>query len=126
MSSSSNVWNVNFKYGYCDYYNKTGELYVRCTRSEQNDTLDFDKLVSELIEQGFRNIPAPLSEIKLVKGEFETKKVAIKVDREDARAFKEEFDSLNPQAIFDYDGNSVKLKDEKQNSYLKHTSNPRQ
>lgn len=39
------------------------------------------------------------------------KKVAIKVDRKNARAFKREFSSLKPQAIFDYDGGSVKLKD---------------
>lgn len=40
-----------------------------------------------------------------------SKKVAIKVDREDARAFYKAKESLNPQAIFDYDGKSVKLKD---------------
>ena len=40
-----------------------------------------------------------------------SKKVAIKVDRKNARSFKKEFTSLKPQAIFDYDGSSVKLKD---------------
>ena len=39
------------------------------------------------------------------------KKVAIKVDRKSARDFKKRFHSLNPQALFDYDGSSVKLKE---------------
>lgn len=39
------------------------------------------------------------------------KKVALKVDRKNARAFKKGFASLKPQAIFDYDGSSVKLKE---------------
>jgi hypothetical protein len=39
------------------------------------------------------------------------KKVAIKVPRKDARNFKNSFNSLKPQAIFDYDGQSVNLKD---------------
>lgn len=188
VSYSKSAWNVYFKYGDSYSYSKTDEYYVRCARAGQYDTLDFDKLVSKLTEQELKNIPAPPSELKLVKGEFETtkefnkrvaqakeeqrlivekykkmyaqekekiedvvikkalqytwgkpiiknpkydadngyfvadinfeakkdfetKKVAIKVDREDARAFKESFDSLKPQAIFDYDGSSVKLKD---------------
>ncbi|MDA7817616.1 caspase family protein [Sulfurimonas sp.] len=40
-----------------------------------------------------------------------SKKVAIKVSRKEARSFKQKFDTLKPQAIFDYDGKSVKLKD---------------
>ncbi len=44
------------------------------------------------------------------KSDF-SKKVAIKVDRKNARAFKKDFNSLKPQAIFDYDGSSVKLKE---------------
>jgi hypothetical protein len=40
-----------------------------------------------------------------------SKKVAIKVDRKHARAFKQQFSSLRPQAVFDYDGKSVSLKD---------------
>jgi len=39
------------------------------------------------------------------------KKVAIKVPRKNARDFKKNFNSLKPQAIFDYDGKSVSLKD---------------
>jgi hypothetical protein len=39
------------------------------------------------------------------------KKVAVKVDRKNARSFKREFNSLKPQAVFDYDGSSVKLKE---------------
>ncbi|MEA1982225.1 MAG: DUF1566 domain-containing protein [Campylobacterota bacterium] len=39
------------------------------------------------------------------------KKVAIMVPRKNARDFKRDFNSLKPQAIFDYDGESVKLKD---------------
>ncbi|MEA2051044.1 MAG: DUF1566 domain-containing protein [Campylobacterota bacterium] len=40
-----------------------------------------------------------------------SKKVAIKVPRENARGFYSKKDSLKPQAIFDYDGKSVTLKD---------------
>ena len=39
------------------------------------------------------------------------KKVAIKVERKNARSFKNQFSSLRAQAIFDYDGSSVKLKE---------------
>ena len=39
------------------------------------------------------------------------KKVAIKVQRKDARAFKNEFSSLKPQAVFDFDGKNIVLKD---------------
>ncbi|MBL0708253.1 MAG: caspase family protein [Sulfurimonas sp.] len=39
------------------------------------------------------------------------KKVAIKVKRKYARDFKSKFSTLKPQAIFDYDGQSVSLKD---------------
>jgi len=39
-----------------------------------------------------------------------SKKVAIKVKRKNARAVKKAFATLKPQAVFDYDGNSVKLK----------------
>jgi len=39
------------------------------------------------------------------------KKVAIKVDRKNARNFKQQFSTLKPQAIFEYDGRTVKLKD---------------
>jgi len=39
------------------------------------------------------------------------KKVAIKVPLNDARGFYEQKESLKPQAVFDYDGKSVSLKD---------------
>ena len=39
------------------------------------------------------------------------KKVVIKVPRKNARDFKNRFSSLQPQAIFDYDGKSVSLQD---------------
>ena len=39
-----------------------------------------------------------------------SKKVAIKVKRKNARAIKRAFHTLKPQAVFDYDGSSVKLK----------------
>jgi len=47
---------------------------------------------------------------------FETKKsfkkkVAIKVERKSARGFKKAFAKTTPQAIFDYDAKSIKLKD---------------
>ena len=45
------------------------------------------------------------------KKDFKSKKVAIKVPRKDARGFKKGFESLKPQALFDYDGESVRLKD---------------
>jgi len=40
-----------------------------------------------------------------------SKKVAIKVPLSDARGFYEQKESLKPQAVFDYDGKSVSLKD---------------
>jgi len=50
------------------------------------------------------------------------KKVAIKVDNKIARNFKEAFSTLKPQAIFEYDESSIKLKDinvpYKNNDYL--------
>jgi len=45
-----------------------------------------------------------------VKKSF-NKKVAIKVPRKNARDFKDKFSSLQPQAIFEYDGKSVSLQD---------------
>ncbi len=39
------------------------------------------------------------------------KKVAVKVARKYARSFKNNFNSLKPQAIFDYDGKTVELKE---------------
>ena len=187
VSDSKSAWYVYFNRGDSSYYGKTNEHYVRCARAGQSDTLNFDKLISHLVEEELKAFPTPPAELKLVKDEFETtaefnqriaktkkeqktivaeykkkyanakqnaksyaikkalemtwgkptlknlkydadngyfvadisfeakkdfaKKVAIKVDRQDARSFKEEFDSLKPQAIFDYDGNSVKLKD---------------
>jgi len=162
-------------------------VYVRCARVVQyTDSLNFEELVSKLIEEELKAIPAPPKELKLVKGEFETtaefnkrvaktkkeqkkviaqykrkyaevksnaknraikkaleytwgkpilsnlkydadngyfvaeisfeakkefsKKVAIKVPRKNARNFKKAFNTLKPQAVFDYDGSSVKLK----------------
>jgi len=187
VSLSKDALLMNFLYGYPSYSYKTGEYYVLCARAWQSDTLDFDKLISKLIEQELKNIPKPPSELKLERGEFETtpefnkrvedtkenqkdivanykknyadakakaknraikkalqytwgkptlsnlkydadngyfvanisfeakkdfsKKVAIKVELKDARDFKKDFDSLKAQAIFDYDGSSVKLKD---------------
>jgi len=56
-----------------------------------------------------------------VKKDFD-KKVAIKVSRKNAKDFKNKFNTLKPQAIFDYDGKSVSLKDikvaYKNSSYL--------
>lgn len=69
---SKDAWSVYFEYGDSRFYNKTDEYYVRCARAGQYDTLDFDKLVSKLTEQELKNIPAPPSELKLVKEEFET------------------------------------------------------
>ncbi len=40
-----------------------------------------------------------------------SKSVAIKVDRTEAKSFKEQFSSLKPQAVFDYSNGSVSLKD---------------
>ena len=39
------------------------------------------------------------------------KKVAIKVAMKNARAFKNSFSSLKPEAVFDYDGSSIKLQE---------------
>lgn len=39
------------------------------------------------------------------------KKVAIKIERAKAKNFKRNFNSLKPQAVFDFDGKSVHLKD---------------
>ena len=187
VSDSTYAWYVYFRDGYSGYNHKTSTHYVRCARAGQSDTLNFDALISALVEEELHSIPAPPSELKLTKGEFETtaefntrvaqtkenqkkiiaeykkkyasskqsakdkairkalemtwgkplltnlkydadngyfvadisfeakgdfsKKVAIKVDRENAKSFKAEFDSLKPQAVFDYDGSSVKLKD---------------
>ena len=188
VSDSKGAWGVYFRDdGYSGSYNKTYKYYVRCARAGQSDTLNFDKLISTLVDKELKNISAPPAELKLVKDDFETtsdfnkrvaktkekqkiiveeykkkyqnakqkakdtavkkaleitwgkptltnlkydadngyfvadisfeakkdfaKKVAIKVERQDAKDFKAEFDSLKPQAIFDYDGSSVKLKD---------------
>lgn len=188
VSGSKHAWHVYFYYGGSSSYGtKASKYYVRCARAGQSDTLNFDKLISTLVEKELKNIPAPSTELKLVKDEFETtlefnervaktkekqkiivedykkkyantkqtakdnaikkaleitwgkstltnlkydadngyfvanisfeakkdfaKKVAIKVDRQDAKSFKADFDSLKPQAVFDYDGSSVKLKD---------------
>ena len=45
-----------------------------------------------------------------VKKDF-AKNVAIKVDRSEAKAFKDSFETLKPQAIFDFDGSNVSLKE---------------
>ena len=45
-----------------------------------------------------------------VKKDF-NKKIAIKVLLSQAKGFKESFNSIKPQAVFDYDGKSVVLKD---------------
>ena len=45
-----------------------------------------------------------------VKKDF-AKNVAIKVDRDEAKAFKDSFEELKPQAIFDFDGSNVTLKE---------------
>lgn len=52
-----------------------------------------------------------IADISFEKKKDFRKKVAIKVERKDARAFKKEFSSLKPEAVFDYDGKSVKLQD---------------
>ena len=44
------------------------------------------------------------------KKDFQNK-VAIKVPLQDAKVFKESFSALNPQAVFDYEGGSVKLRE---------------
>jgi len=187
VSDAKYAWNVNFKFGNSDFNYKTDKLYVRCARAGQSDTLNFDTLISTLIQTELENLPKPPSELNLLRDEFEStaefnarvsktkknqksivekyqkkyfkakqnaqknaikkaleitwgkpllsnlkydadngyfianikfekkkdfkKKVAIKVDRKNARSFKKEFSSLKPQAIFDYDGSSVKLKD---------------
>jgi Protein of unknown function (DUF1566) len=183
----SYAWRVGFESGNSRLGNKEDKLLIRCVRIGKYETLNFESLVSNLIEKELKSIPKPPSELKLLKDEFETtlefqvrvkntktkqqeeiekykknhadakiqakqnaikkalevtwgkpllsnlkydadngyfiadinfeaksdfsKKVAIKVDRKNARAFKKDFNSLKPQAIFDYDGNSVKLKD---------------
>ncbi|EDZ62221.1 hypothetical protein CBGD1_136 [Sulfurimonas gotlandica GD1] len=187
VSDSKYAWNVNFSGGNSGSSSKTDKNYLRCARAGQSELLNFDKLISKLVEEELKNIPKPPSELKLVKDEFETtaefnkrvdstkikqkqeiveykksyatakvqakinaiknaleitwgkptltnlkydadngyfvadisfeakkefsKKVAIKVQREDAKAFKDEFASLKPEAVFEYDGSSVKLKD---------------
>ena len=187
VSGSKYAWYVYFNDGSSNRNFKTREYYVRCARAGQSEPLNFDKLISKLVEDELRDIPTPPTELKLVKDEFETtaefnqrvektkgeqkaiiaaykkkyadasqnakntaikkaleltwgkptltnlkydadngyfvadigfeaktdfsKKVAIKVSREDAKSFKAEFDALKPQAVFDYDGSSVKLKD---------------
>jgi hypothetical protein len=40
-----------------------------------------------------------------------SKKIAIAVPREDAKSFKHNFRTLKPQAVFEYDGKSIALKD---------------
>ena len=187
VSLSKNAWYVGFYVGDSSYYGKTNKFSVRCARTGQPDTSNFENLVSTLVEKELKNIPKPPSKLNLVRDEFETtsefngrvvktkknqkilvskykkkyvsakqkaqknaikkalemtwgkpllsnlkydadngyfvanisfeakkdfkKKVAIKVERKNARDFKKQFASLKPQAIFDYDGSSVKLKD---------------
>ena len=193
-SSSSGVfystliaWYVNFENGVLKDGYKTSNCYIRCARSGQYDTLNFEKLLSNLMREELEALPKPKKELKLVRGEFEStqefearvrvtkrkqkkeleayrknyaqtkslaqrkavkkalemswgkpllshlrydadsgyfvadikfemnknfqKKVAIKVPRKYARAFKGAFDSLKPEAVFEYDGASVQLKD---------------
>ena len=187
VSRSEGAWGVDFKGGNSNGGNKAYEYYVRCARAGQSDTLNFENLISTLIEKELKNIPKPPSELSLIRDEFESttefnarvkktkasqkreivkykkkyassqakakensikkalemtwgkpllsnlqydadngyfvakisfeakksfqKKVAIKVQRKDARAFKNEFSSLKPQAVFDFDGKNIVLKD---------------
>ena len=184
VSDSNLAWYVGFNFGYSSSNGKYSYYYVRCVRAGQSDTSNFEKaggfekLVSFLSAQELASIPKPSSEVKLIKGEFETsrdfdarvvqtkenqkiaivqyqakyasqresaqenaikkaleitwgkpiiknlrydtdngyfvadisfeakkdfqKKVAIKVNLEDAKSFKEGFNMLKPQAVFDY------------------------
>ncbi len=187
VSNSSDAWYVYFKDGGSDGYDKANDYYVRCARAGQSDTLNFDRLVSALVQKELQAIVKPKTSIELVRDEFETsgefkrrvstaelsqkraiakykknyasakqkakkdaikkaleirwgkpllsklrydadngyfvadisfeaknsfkKKVAIKVERKNARAFKKNFATLKPQAIFEYDGSSVRLKE---------------
>ncbi|MDA7816906.1 caspase family protein [Sulfurimonas sp.] len=52
-----------------------------------------------------------VADIKFENKKSFSKKVAIKVPKSNARSFGQSSSSLKPQAVFDYDGSSVKLKD---------------
>jgi hypothetical protein len=157
-TDSSRAYYVSFYSANLNKVPTTFEHNIMCVRKKESYV--FENIVNKLISEELSNIPKPPKEIKLVKNDFKSKKVAIKVERHYTKEFKEYLEQLpkdsmlqkmrkmhpeldeyndevfseafrmtyypemttnefllrtgiksNVEAVFDYDGENVKLKD---------------